>query len=207
MAQKRDSKTGRYTLSKETPPTARESNSPEKVTQNKGIAAQRKSILGSMPKTLRVQAHSPISIPTDAITEGTRYAYRNGQCFTLAIVLAEKHNTDIGLLVEISKIPWGTREDDPKLLEKYPDWFNEAYHAVALMENSVEDKAIAIDIDGSHNMISIRKQAKHIPDLTMIRVTPDSLRQRLANHRNTKFGTKFYKQNYCSAEIVAELIK
>lgn len=207
MAQKRDSKTGRYTLSKETPPTARKSGFPKKVTQNKGLATQRKSILGSMPKTLRVQAHWPISIPTDAITESTRYAYRNGQCFALAIVLAEKHNTDIGLLVEISKISWGTRADDPKLLEKYPDWFNETYHAVALIENSTEDKAIAIDIDGSHNMVSIRKQAKHIQELTMIRITPDALRQRLSNHRNTKFGTKFYKQNYRSAEIVAELIK
>ena len=194
MTQKRDRKTGQYTFSKEEPPTA------------KRVIPVAKSSTPKKPKTITVNArHGRLEIPTNKITDETRWVFRNGQCFALAIVLAEKNGTDVGLLVEGSDLPWGTRYYDPALiLDLDHDWFKDTIHAIALTEDSTEDETMTLDIDGDRDMGAIREEFIDLHSGTMIRIKPNELRRILIKYRT---GTGFYQPDYESAALIAPLIK
>jgi len=154
MTQKRDSKTGRYTISKEAPPTATQESSPTKTKSSNEVLA-----LTAKPKTVTVDARKGEHvIPTHKITKATRWVYRNGQCFALAVVLAEQNNTDVGLFVQFSELPWGTRYEELDMMPNVrKDWFNHARHAIALTEDSTSDDTFILDIDGKQSMSTVRK--------------------------------------------------
>lgn len=197
MTQKRDYKTGQYTFSKEAPPTP--ATTPAKETSAKKTRSVRK------PKTIIVKArYGKVEIPTNEITEDTRWVYQNGQCFSLAAVLAETNQTDIGLLVARSKIPWGTRyEDTSHKLNANHDWFKDSIHAIALAENSTADDAMTLDIDGERDMGAVREEFIDLHCGSMIRIKPEDLRMLLSKFRR---GTGFYEPDYASAEIIAPLV-
>jgi hypothetical protein len=143
-------------------------------------------------------------IPTTHITEATRWVYRNGQCFSLAIILAEQSKTDVGLLVAGSEIAWGTSYDAlDEMLNLDHDWFRDTIHAITLTEDSSEDDVLAIDIDGLRDMGAIREEFQDIHSGTMIRITPVDLRALLSRCGE---GTGFYEPDYAGAKLIAPLI-
>jgi len=207
MTQKRDSKTGRYTFSKEAPPTATQKPSPTKTRSSNEILA-----LTAKPKTVTVDARKGEHvIPTHKITKATRWVYRNGQCFALAVVLAEQNNTDVGLFVQFSELPWGTRYEELDMMPNVrKDWFNHARHAIALTEDSTSDDTFILDIDGKQSMSTVRKVRQHKAIRltgeaysfgTMIRIKPKDLKAILAN-----LEEETYKQDYESAALIALLV-
>lgn len=158
------------------------------------------------PKTIVVKARNGNrEIPTTHINEETRWIYKNGQCFSLAIILAEEKGTDVGLLVQCWELPWGTNYDDPNLtLDIDHDWFSSTIHAIALTEDSIEDETLTIDIDGERDMGGVREEFQEGPQSgTMIRIKPADLRYLLSSSRR---GTGFYKPDYDSAKLIAPLI-
>lgn len=197
MTQRHDAR-GRFTFSKETPPTANH-ESLKLDTVKKKTASRRK------PKKITIKARGGIyEIPTNHITEDTRYVYQNGQCFALAIVLAEKNNTDVGLLVQVNDIPWGTRYEDTKLkLNLDHDWFKDTIHAVALTEDSTEYDTLTMDIGGARDMAGVKAEFEDVHYGTLIRIKPVDLRFLLLKKRK---GTGFFEPDYTSAELIAPLI-
>lgn len=199
MTQKRDLATGQYTFSKEDPPTATK-------------AAPAKKPKAAKPKRITVEAHKGEHvIPINKITKATRWVYKNGQCFALAIVLAEQNSTDVGLFVAFSELPWGTRYEELDMIPNVrPDWFKDARHAVALADDSSADDTFIIDIDGKQSMATVReKRQHHAIRLTgehhtfgsMIRIKPSDLREILANKAINGF-----EQDYESAALIAPLV-
>ena len=142
------------------------------------------------PNMIRVKArHGTREIPSDRIIDETRYVYQNGQCFSLAIVLAERLGTDVGLLVSGSEIAWGTKYDDPEqILNLDHYWFRDTIHAIALTEDSTEDESLTLDIDGERDMAGVREEFIDMHSGTLIRIKPAELRSLLTNKRR---GTGF----------------
>ena len=158
-------------------------------------------------ETIKVKArHGLHTVPTTHIDDNTRWVYRNGQCYSLAVVLAEEMGTDVALLVRDNEIPWGTHYDDPEfILDLDHDWFKDAVHAIALLEDDTDDTALAIDIDGVNKVSSLRMEFQGwVNSGTLIRIKPKQLRFLMTKCRK---GTGFYEPDYDSAKIVAPLIK
>ena len=163
------------------------------------------SVKTSKPKKVTVMArYGELEIPTNKITEETRWAYRAGQCFALAITVAEKKNTKVGLLVAGCEFPWGSRYDDVNLmLNINHDWFGDSIHAVALASEGTEDEDLILDIDGARDQQSVRQEFEDIHSGTLIQISPGALRVLL---RKYSIDTGFYEQNYEAALIISELI-
>lgn len=164
------------------------------------------------PKTIMVKArHGIREIPTTHITNDTRWVYENGQCFSLAIVLAEKHGTDVGLLMAIKDFPWGTRYEDTSIheldMKQTRSWLVWCNHAVALTQDSTRDNTLVLDINGEQEMKMVRKEFLKMrahSTGTMLRIKPADLRLLLS----TKYrrGAAIFEPDYESAEIIAKLV-
>ena len=161
------------------------------------------------PTTISVRGRGgrQIAIPSNMITDKTRWVFQNGQCFSLAITIAEKLGSDVGLLVRAVRAPWGIRYNDPILNLPY-DWFKCTLHAVALT-NFGGMGAISVGIDGVVDLGSLRDEfIKTLPEYmsaTMIVAPPEWVRQRLVKSGSASTG--FLKPDYEAAEIVFNLMK
>lgn len=142
------------------------------------------------PNTILVKARGGVrEISTTHIDNDTRWVYENGQCFSLAIVLAEKHGTDVGLLVALEDFPWGTKYEDidiHKLDLKQPRrWLKWVNHAITLTKDAVDDKSLVLDINGEQEMVAVRKEFLRMREYsigTMLRIKPGDLRILLSKH-------------------------
>ena len=147
--------------------------------------------------------HGAVKVSTTEIDDDARFAYLNGQCFALAVALAEKHNKEIGLLVQVDDIPWGTRYEESDLRYNPDDWFIWVHHAIVLTEDSIEDEAWTMDIGGERDMGGVRAELEDIHGGSLVRIKPDSLRKLLSKYEKEQ---GFCKQNYTAAVLVADLL-
>ena len=140
---------------------------------------------------MNVDLHGPIS-------DSTREAYLNGQCFALATAVAEQRGCDVAVFIadHEDEVPWGTRYDDPDhTLDLDHDWFNSAVHAAALVDDDT-----AVDIDGERDVAGWEEEMRDIHAGSMVRMSPGRLRRLVAVASTT------VEQDYDAAHVVARLI-
>lgn len=118
----------------------------------------------------------PMEINTSVIDDDSRFAFRNGQCFALAMGLADKiEGARVGIVVRSSGMEWGTDyndPDDPYMLRWDDGWFADAVHAVVVSPEGDE----VLDVDGFGDMDILEEETYDLHEGTLVVMDADDLR-------------------------------
>jgi hypothetical protein len=151
-------------------------------------------------------------VNVNEIDEETRQAYLAGQCYALAGALADRQQSQVGLLVRTRNInvPWGTRADDPAFAPPQGGaWLGETLHAVALPAAGPDGAdpcsldQPAVDIDGQITLADRRAdfERRWGEPVTLVVISPHHLRQVVRDSRQVVFA-----QDDDTAALVAALV-
>lgn len=120
--------------------------------------------------------HGPLEVNTSVVDSDSRFAYRNGQCFALALGLAERvEGSRVGIIVRDSEADWGldySNLDDAFLLRFDDGWFADAVHAVVVSPDGDE----VLDVDGFRDIEGLREEVIDIHEGSLVIMDAADLR-------------------------------
>lgn len=142
----------------------------------------------------------PLEVDTNIVDDVSRFAYRNGQCFSLALGLADQiAGARVGIIVRDSDMEWGADycdADDNYLLRFDDGWFEGAVHAVVVSPDGDE----VLDVDGFRDVEALAEEVRDIHEGTLVVMDADDLRGLLTR------GEADPPQNFAAGERMAATV-